>query len=546
MYDPMIIYPIPKSAEPAAYLLEKYAKKCPSPDTPRTRVAFIAGSEPYEHYRIRTDDGAITVYGSCPTAFNAAVGYLLRNAFRGIEDTEVTPGSEFRSVYFANHFFNYYHAAPIGELCDYLEQLALWGQSVLCLWFDMHHFESLESPDAQAMIGRMNALFKKARELGMKTSLTRLANEYYSLSPDRLKARQELENGYHVKPIGFFHTELCMSDPEGEKTVLESLDRMLDCFSDVGLDYIVLWPYDQGGCTCGRCAPWGSNGFIRVARKSAELARKRFPDIRIILSCWRFDIFTSGEWDGLMPMLGDGFFADTLMVDINAYIPDELFDKGIPVLSFPEISMHGAIPWGGFGANPMPSMIESLYDRYSRRIFGGSLYSEGCYEDINKAVAIGLMYEPKRKARDIVREYCAYYFGDGTADELCDIVMRLEKTLVRTSYDSDGNPRDYPFTKPSEPYRYIISDPSDVASLKARLDDIEKRLDAETVASWRYRVLRARVVGDAELVRCGGAPNDTTDEIYGELVKLYHAWDAYYFVSPITRESIMTNRGEGV
>jgi len=555
---------IPETARPAASLLEKHGY---SVDGSREiAVKFIeADDKDTVFYRIAAQNGAITVTASTACSFNAAVGYILRNIHNGISDAEVKLGSafrgstlrrstlrdnSFRSVYFANHFHNYYHAAPIDALCEYLEELALYGMSVLSLWFDMHHFTSLDDENAHDMLCRMKALYKKARELGMKTALTHLANEYYSLSPDELKACNEAENGYRSKPGGFYHTELCPSKPEGERLILNALDRLLENLSDVGLDYIMLWPYDQGGCTCDKCAPWGANGFLRLSERSAEIARSRFPDIKIVLSCWRFDIFTDKEWHGLIPKLNESFFADALMVDIGAYIPDELFESaqkvGIDVLSFPEISMHGAVPWGGFGANPYPAMLKAQFDTFKGKIGGCSLYSEGIFEDINKAVCLSLACTPDRDVRDILREYCAYHFGEKAADALCGIIMRLEATLPRSAIDADGNSANYPHKKPTALYRYIIKKPDDVDAIRDEFKMAEKSVSESAKASWRYKILRARVMGDSALLENGGFPGDETDEIFTELVKLFYAENAYYFVSPITKESIFANRGEGV
>ena len=36
---------------------------------------------------------------------------------------------------------------------------------------------------------------------------------------------------------------------------------------------------------------------------------------------------------------------------------------GLPVLDFPEYSMFGRCPWGGFGANPIPMAMQADWDR---------------------------------------------------------------------------------------------------------------------------------------------------------------------------------------
>ena len=64
--------------------------------------------------------------------------------------------------------------------------------------------------------------------------------------------------------------------------------------------------------------------------------------------------------------------------------------------------------------------------------------------------------------------------------------------------------------------------------------------------NWRYLQIYARIVGDVVLVENNGIPSQASDEIYSKLVKVYHAENAFYFVSPITLESIMENRGNGI
>ena len=50
-----------------------------------------------------------------------------------------------------------------------------------------------------------------------------------------------------------------------------------------------LWPYDQGGCGCAQCRPWGTNGFLKAGGAVAALARKKLPGTKIVLSTWFFD-----------------------------------------------------------------------------------------------------------------------------------------------------------------------------------------------------------------------------------------------------------------
>ena len=539
-----------EKAHAAEYLLNKYSKK--SDSVISMTVNFYEDTKcEKDNYRIRTEKDEIKVFANTAVGFNAAAGYLVRHCDGKISDVDITFESDFRAVYFANHFYNYYHSAPTEEICEYIESLALWGQNALCLWFDMHHFESAFQPEAAEMIEKMKCLFKKAKSLGMKTSLTRLANEYYSKAPAQTLAENSTESGkYEQKLCGFYYTELCPSNVLGENLLLSSFCELMECFLPVGLDYIMFWPYDQGGCTCNNCYPWGSNGFYKLAKKQAKIAKEYYPHMEIIFSCWRFDHFTGKgkEWSSFVPLVReDGEWIDRLMVDIDSESTPYDLDKlsGKPVVSFPEISMRNATPWGGFGANPFPTELSAQFKRTFRFCKGGALYSEGIFEDINKAVSLELMRDHTIDPKQTVLEYCNYHFGAEYSEQLAEIIFGLEKTLNRATF-LDNERCDFPSKKPYKLYSYKIENPDFVKELSEKLLRLHKKLPAEVVKNPRYQLIFARVMGDLALVKNDGVPNFETDAIYSRLVDLYHAEKAYYFVSPITTESIMENRGGGI
>ncbi len=535
-----------EKAQSAIYLLNKYAKKIDSPKT--VSVIFLEDINlSGDAYRIVSGD-EIQVFGNTSVAFNSAVGYLIRHQAKGIKSKTVTFNSSLRASYFANHFYNYYHSSPTEEIFEYLESLALWGQSALCLWFDMHHFSKIQDPDAEAMLLKMESLFKKAKSLGMKTSLMHLGNEYYKDAPKEYLSENSIESGrYKLKLCGYYYTELCPSNKDGEKLLLSSFDELMCRFSSVGLDYILLWPYDQGGCTCEKCYPWGSNGFFKIAKKKAEIAKKYFPNSEIIFSCWRFDYFTDTEWETIIPLIKkDGDWIDHIMIDIDAYIPDNITSLGKPIFAFPEISMYLVTPWGGFGANPFPKALSEQFKKTNSFSKGGALYSEGIFEDINKVVALELMRDPYVDIKNVIEDYAGYYFGEKWAKSLGDIIIRLEETLERSTYLADGTRCDYPTGTFTKLHKYVIKNPENIESILEDFLKIDKDIPSDIKEGHRYQSLYTRVLGDAVLLRNGGIPNEETDKLYSELVKLYHAEKAYYFVSPITRESILKNRGEGV
>ena len=83
---------------------------------------------------------------------------------------------------------------------------------------------------------------------------------------------------------------------------------------------------------------------------------------------------------------------------------------GLPLLNFPEISMWGRAPWGGWGANPLPTRFETLWQQTNGSVVGGMPYSEGIYEDMNAVIA-WQHYWAGTNANDTLREYVRFYYG---------------------------------------------------------------------------------------------------------------------------------------
>ncbi len=524
--------------EGAKYLLHKYCKT-------DVNIEFLYEKSIGDDYRTEVCNGTIKVFGETPVAFNAAVGKILRSDLSELDGFKCHFENEIRGTYFANHFYNYYHAAPVEEVCEYLESLALWGQSVIQLWFDMHHFQSLNDAKAKEMIHKMKVIFKKAKSLGMKTALLRVANEYYDIGENDCLAQNSLDNKlYKAKLCGYFYTELCPSKEAGREMLINSVSELLSEFSDIGLDYFSLWPYDQGGCTCEDCYPWGGNGYYKLSKELAFVAKKMFPDIKIIASAWFFDMFTDGEWNAFIDACEkDGIWFDYIMVDICREIPTRVNEFNAPLLSFPEVSMQGATPWGGFGANPLPEALKKQFDKSGKFCEGGVIYSEGIFDDINKIISLELFRNPNLNVDDILREYCLFYFGEKYAEDLTRLIKMLEITLHRGRYEADGKRNDYPSGEQIPIAEIRFNNPEIIETVKNMFYDFDKQLPDEIKKNWRYKILWIRAFGDYELFKNSGFANEQTDEIYGQLTRIYHGEKAHSFLAPYIRKNIIENRG---
>ncbi len=495
-------------------------------------------------------DGEIHILGNDPRGVLYGVGKFLRtSSYRprqflpGTWRGDSVPEKPIRGMYFATHFHNFYHDAPLPKVQRYVEDLALWGCNTLPVWFDMHHYSSMTDPQARTMVKRLHAILATANRVGMQAAFTLLSNEAFANSPQELRADWTSgHDGYFLDPGGHYHLELCPHKPGGLSKILEYRDSMLKAFAGIDIGYFTLWPYDQGGCTCSACTPWGANGHLVTSEAVAKLAKKRFPKAKIILSTWYFDNFIKDEWKAFDQAINRSKpkWIDYLLADNGgSQFPEYILKNGVPgqypLVTFAELSMHGMFPWGGFGANPQPHHFQAIWNQCQALISGGFPYSEGIFEDINKAIQFQFGWDSHRKATDIIREYAAYEFSPAAADE-----------LVRAAELMEGSQNHYTdFTKGGAFYNAKpaarASLPSDFYQLKqphktdeclALVKAAEQKMTATARKSWRWRIFAIRSILDAELHHSGGRPTPATERGFQELTRIYSAQKAEVYVTP--------------
>lgn len=439
------------------------------------------------------------------------------------------------SMYFATHFHNFYHSAPLPEIFEYIEDLALWGMEALAVWFDMHHYTGMDDPEAITMATRLKAILNHAKTLGLKRMMTTLANEGFSTTPDALKATNEVQNGYYMKPDGFYHTEVCPNTEGGMELILKNRNEMLDVFEEIQPDYFTVWPYDQGGCTCEKCAPWGNNGYLKVAKAEAELLKKRFPNTKVILSTWYFGQFYRGntEWDGFYDALhrGELDYADMIMADFPAVYPQYplTHETTKPLVSFNEFSMYGATPWGGYGANPMPAHIAEQWRDAGQKLSGGMPYSEGIFEDINKAITLRLFrcgQDPYATVREYLRYECC--MAEEDLEEGVELIRAMETGLCRDAHGFQ--------TAEKTVTLWNQTRAEEAEKIALRINEKGSDLQRKQI-KWKQIVIRTQI--DAELVRNENRITERALDLFDEVDRMYHTGNSKTAaIRPFCREQM--------
>lgn len=438
------------------------------------------------------------------------------------------PEKEVRIIYFATHFHNYYHDAPVKDFERYIEDLSLWGYNAVLVWFDMHHFNGINDPSAKKMINRLKLLLRAAKKIGLKAGIVVLGNEAYANSPENLRLTPPTQ----FKLRGMFGVELCPNKPGAKELMLKWFIEEFNAFADIGIDYLSIWPYDQGGCSCEKCRPWGANGFLLMAKEISKLARKILPNVKIMLSTWLFDALESeGEWEGLSdelknrPSWLDYIVADS-HTDFPKYPLENEMPGNFPLLNFPEISMWGAGPWGGFGANPAPERFQGLWNQVKHLVSGGFPYSEGIFEDINKAIYSQFYWKKNKKAIDSLKEYIAYEYSPSVVIPVVEAVKILEESLPRKSEVKNGV------------VRFLINNPKNIDKAFSLIRKTDAKLPKYAKSGWRWRILYLRAFIDYELAHNDFKVSEKCNASLEELTTIFHVQKGAGCVAPPTRKTI--------
>ena len=77
--------------------------------------------------------------------------------------------------------------------------------------------------------------------------------------------------------------------------------------------------------------------------------------------------------------------------------------------------------------NPRPVDEAAIFRATEQYTVGFITYSEGCNDDVNKAVWSALGWNPDARVEDIVREYARYFIGGGPADRFAEGLLALER-----------------------------------------------------------------------------------------------------------------------
>lgn len=514
-------------------------------------TAFDADS-----FRIYDADGVTHVEANNLCTVFAAVGhYFVKGCFdhKGGFQPAALPISHkmknsLRGFYFATHFYNFYHAAPIEEVYDKIIDLALRGCNCLMLCFGVQHYTGMDTTEAVTFVARMKQMLKFADQCGIAPALILFSNTGFADSYHGIEAQCDIDDSgrYTRNNVAEFNTEICPNAPGGMEEIERQQRAFFAAFADTPIKYFALWAYDEGGCLCEKCYPWVTNGFMKVAELSRRLIKEYGYDAEIILSTWHFDVRKADEWEIFYEELAKGTYAWSPYI-MTAFRSGEMhkvfLEKGVPagvrLIDFPEISMCHAKPWGGFGANPITLLLDKAHQNCGSYHDGGFPYAEGIYPDVNTWVCLGFYAGYYENSADAVRDYIRFELGVEDTEDLLRAIQLMETTLYRDTQIQNEtgafqNTAGLDGIHFDATYRFPIRETIAIPEIYRIVTTWNEKIPAGLKDSFKWRLLYLRGVIDNELLKNKFITkhSEVAQRAYHEMHQISHTWDAKFCVHP--------------
>ena len=405
----------------------------------------------------------------------------------------------------------------------YLEDLALQGFNYLALTLGTHVMKE-NSQEYHDALERNRQIWLMGNRLGMK-AVAGCGNDGFIDSPSELRAEPTKRS--------FFGTEICPSKPAGLEYIVRTQTEKFEYLRDVDFGMIHFWSYDQGGCGCASCSPYGSHGMFLWGDRMAPIIHRMWPNCQIIWATWLYDWVGApqGEWDGLYRRIQEGKanYIKIIMADSHETFPEypltHPFPNGVKLFTFPEISMWGRSPWGGFGATPLPQRFAELWGETGGVATGGMLYSEGIYEDFNKVLYANFFATGNNDTQVTIQEYFNYDLGlpqSAYGDWLRFLELLQKNHAGLLWWPNDPKAPDIVEPMKSKPlWRQRNKKWFHTDEQLALAEKLEAQMPQWARKSWRWRLFHLRAIIDFEISTHDNEATARSEQAMLELCKIY-------------------------
>ncbi len=336
---------------------------------------------------------------------------------------EVPPTTfQTRTLYAPGHFGNSYEVMGQFEMREVLEEARFWGFNEYGDWFDTidcaDPFSDKHYNLAGALWDRKKENFQSAQELGLNCILI--------ITPNHVFLDQIHPDWEATKSNRIFGQLVCPSIPKGRAIILQNYRNLFEDLNREGvrLSALSFAPYDYGGCACSKCSPWILT-FANLCREIHGIAEEFHPEIEArFIGWWWSDeehrLFA--EWANV--------WANGWVKSLALHIP---YGKtGVSEVPLPDGCERHAFVHIGYGDASWDRDIyghlgpvcagtrieETLLTLEQQEVTGWMAYSEGVFDDVNKALIGGMSASSHHDSDEVLRSYSQRYFkADTTASE---------------------------------------------------------------------------------------------------------------------------------
>ncbi len=225
------------------------------------------GAEGYAITDLANGSMGAAIVGGDARGVYYGLGRLLRNStfgaafvpgtWRGIDAPRLR--NSFRAAYFAVHYNNFYAAAPVDDLTTYIEDIALWGVNTLVVllpgpssYANGERTTAADAPQIPALKNKTRILLKLARDIGVSPAVIIVPNQGFDNGTNgHLQGHSPIPYTPFPDPLHTRGNLGALTCPfKGHEYLLTIIKTELEWYQDIGLDWLVFWPYDEGGCGC--------------------------------------------------------------------------------------------------------------------------------------------------------------------------------------------------------------------------------------------------------------------------------------------------------
>jgi hypothetical protein len=423
-----------------------------------------------EGFRIRTQGQNVLVAGNDARGVLFGIGYLLRHMHMNpgkitlADETNVTTAPHYR---LRGHQLGYrpktnsYDAWDLAQWEQYYRDLAVFGCN------------AVELIPPRSDDDRTSPHFPLP-PMEMMAGMSRLADEY----------------GLDVW-VWYPAMDKDYSDP---KTVEFALAEWSEVYKKLPRIDVIFVPGGDPGHTQPKY-------LMALLEKQTELLHKYHPRAQMWLSPQGFNQAWLEEFYEIVKTepawLGGIVFGPQVRVGLKQL--REAIPARYPIRHYPDIThsrqcqypvpdwdVAHAITSSREAINPRPLGEATIFRLLQPHTIGFLTYSEGCNDDVNKAVWSGLGWNPDAKVIDILREFGRYYIGDRYADDFAQGLLALERNWQGALLTNQG-----------------------VYATLEQFQAMEKSAPPEVMKNWRFQqalyrayydaYVRARLIYETEL-----------------------------------------------